>query len=371
MKKIIISLSALIIIGSVTGCGGQTKSKDNAAVIAEAKDFSVEKLVELAKAEAGDFTVYSTSSKTDKTVKAFFAKYELSGEGTGVKQNEKDFYSAIEKLIDGGSAEIDAVVTQNGASLSVELGAGNLINYNPVVDGSEKSDMYAFMYYFKEFSMDKKFNEEITNSWDLIDSNAAIYYRKTGEPINQLFMAELTTDEWAAKLADAYDAKYGKDRCAAAVAAGNFKNAGYMFIDGFLKKVTDYESEGKIASNIVVNAEKPAIGFSPVSKYSIGGEGTYNKVKFFNKMNGFNGYAYKFYTQIAKTTDRPYTALLFINYLSTAEGIAKYQEGNGVYSTNRTVQSDIDDLLNGFVVENYPDVKSDWASIIRLLEGYN
>ena len=113
------------------------------------------------------------------------------------------------------------------------------------------------------------------------------------------------------------------------------------------------------------------IGFSPVSKYSTGAEGTYNKVKFFNNMNGFNGYAYKFYTQIAKTTDRPYTAMLFINYLSTAEGIANYQEGNGVYSTNNTVQQDIDSLLNGFVMENYADVKSDWASIVKLLEGYN
>ena len=80
---------------------------------------------------------------------------------------------------------------------------------------------------------------------------------------------------------------------------------------------------------------------------------------------------YKFYTQIAKTTDRPYTAMLFINYLSTAEGIATYQEGKGVYSTNSTVQQDIDSLLDGFVLENYADIKSDWASIVKLLEGYN
>ena len=80
---------------------------------------------------------------------------------------------------------------------------------------------------------------------------------------------------------------------------------------------------------------------------------------------------YKFYTQIAKTTDRPYTAMLFINYLSTAEGIATYQEGNGVYSTNSMVQQDKDSLLDGFVLENYADVKSDWVSIVKLLEGYN
>ena len=219
--------------------------------------------------------------------------------------------------------------------------------------------------------MDKKFDEQITNVWDLIDTSSAVYYRKAGEPINQLFMAALTSDAWAQKLSAAYDKKYGAGTCDSAVAAGIFKNAGYLFIDGFLKKATDYESEGKIASKIVVDAEKPVIGFSPVTKYSTGAEGTYNKVKFFNKMKGFNGYAYKFYTQIAKTTDRPYTAMLFINYLSTAEGIATYQEGNGVYSTNSMVQQDIDSLLDGFVLENYADVKSDWVSIVKLLEGYN
>ena len=371
MKKFGIVAVCLLLIGLIAGCGQQKKADDVLSVINNAKDTSIEQLIERAKAETGDFTVYSTSSKTDKTVKAFFAKYGLQGTGSGVKQNEKDFYSAIEKLIDGGSAEIDAVVTQNGASLSVELGAGNLINYNPVVPGAAKSDMYAFMYYFKEFAMDKKFDEQITNVWDLIDTSSAVYYRKAGEPINQLFMAALTSDAWAQKLSAAYDEKYGAGTCDSAVAAGGFKNAGYLFINGFLKKATDYESEGKIASKIVVDAEKPVIGFSPVTKYSTGAEGTYNKVKFFNKMKGFNGYAYKFYTQIAKTTDRPYTAMLFINYLSTAEGIATYQEGNGVYSTNNTVQQDIDSLLDGFVLENYTDVKSDWASIVKLLEGYN
>lgn len=371
MKKTRIALVGLVVAAGLLGCSTQKKAKDTAKVVNEAKSFTVEKLAELAKTETGDFTVYSTSSKTDKTVKAFFAQYGLSGTAAGVKQSEKDFYSAIEKLIDGGSNEIDAVVTQNGASLSVELGAGNLVNYNPVVAGAAVSDMYAFMYYFKEFAMDKKFNEDITNVWDLIDTSSAVYYRKEGEPINQLFMAELTTDAWASELADAYDAKHGEGACAKAISAGGFKNAGYMFIDGFLKKAIDYESEGKIASNIVVGAEKSTIGFSPVTKYSTGAEGTYNKVKFFNRMKGFNGYAYKFYAQIAKTTDRPYTAMLFINYLSTAEGIAKYQEGNGVYSTNHTVQADIDDLLKGFVVENYSDVRVDWASIVRLLEGYN
>lgn len=94
-----------------------------------------------------------------------------------------------------------------------------------------------------------------------------------------------------------------------------------------MKKATDYESEGKIASKIVVDAEKPVIGFSPVTKYSTGAEGTYNKVKFFNKMKGFNGYAYKFYTQIAKTTDRPYTAMLLLTICQRQKALQPIRKG--------------------------------------------
>ena len=77
-------------------------------------------------------------------------------------------------------------------------------------------------------------------------------------------------------------------------------------------------------------------------------------------MKGFNGYAYKFYTQITKQpTVRIRQCSLLTIYQPTAEGIATYREGNGVYSTNSTVQQDIDSLLDGFVLENYTVVETD------------
>ena len=196
-------------------------------------------------------------------------------------------------------------------------------------------------------------------------------------------MAELTTDAWAKKLATAYDAKYGAGECAKAVTAGKYANAGYMFVDKFLSNVSvDAGSEGTLAKD-TANATKKMVGFSPVSKYSISDKtkdgvttpATYPKVDFLTEMNGFGGYAYKFYTQVAKTTDRPYTAMLFINYLSTAEGVAHYQEGHGVYSSNTKVSPANNDpslasVLEKCVVENYGDVKAKWAELKRLIESY-
>lgn len=373
MKKSKLGILALAGVLALSGCSCNNKGlTGNAKIIDEAKDYTVEQLVELAKKETGKFTVYSTSSKTEKAVKAFCTKYELGDICEYTKKSESEYYTTVEQLFDAGSAEIDFLVTQNGASLSVEQDAGNVINYNPVVEGATKSDMYAFMYYVKEFAAAKTFTDlNITNVWQLTETEANIDYKKSGEPINYLFLAELTTETWSNKLAAAYKSwkNVGDTELNAALTAGNYANAGYMFIDKFLPKVTNVKSEGDAAKANAI-ATTPNIAFSPVSKYSTGTEGTYDKVKFFNNMEGFNGYAYKFYAQISKTTDRPYTAMLFTNYLSTAEGIAHYQEGNGVYSSNTKVQTDLNTLLDGFVIENYSDVKASWASIVKKLESY-
>ena len=74
MKRFGIAAAGLLLIGLIAGCGQQKKADDVLTIVNNAKDTSIEQLIEHAKAETGDFTVYSTSSKTDKTVKAFFTK---------------------------------------------------------------------------------------------------------------------------------------------------------------------------------------------------------------------------------------------------------------------------------------------------------
>ena len=365
MKKTVVFIALILAAFCVFANGATEKLSGTAGTIEEAKGYSVEKLIELAKAETGNFTVYSTSSKTDKNVKAFAEKYGLTGEFSAVKQSESAYYEAIEKLIDGGSTDIDALVTQNGASLGVELDAGNAINFIPSTVPA--ADTYAFMYYVKEFAISKASAEAFTNVWDLTDTAVEVQFKKSGEPINQLFMAELTTEAWAAKLATAYDAKFGAGKCDEALKSGNYKNAGYMFLDKFLSRVVNVSSEGDCAKNCA-NAETPFVGFSPVSKYSLGETGNFNKVNFLEGMNGFKGYAYKFYYEISKTTDRPYTAMLYAYYLSDSNGIATWtSEGNGIYSAT---DPDIANLLNNCVIENFGDVRSSWANIVKLLETY-
>ena len=362
-KRSLLLIPTLLVVSALSACGNN--ESENAKLIRENKNLTVEQLLEKAKEETGNFTVYSTSSKTDKNVKAFAEKYKLSGTFSAVKQSESEFYTGIDTLIAAGSKEIDAVVTQNGASLSNELADGSLINYLP--KGMEKSDNYAFMYYLKSFAISKASTETFTNVWDLIDTKTTVQFKKSSEPINQLFMAELTTNTWSKKLGDAYEAKYGSGKLDAALKEGKYKNAGWMFMDKFLTRVINIKSEGDEAKNCA-NATSPFVTFSPISKYSLGEAGNYNKVNFLDSMQGFRGYAYKFYYQISKTTDRPFTAMLYANYISNAEGIASWtSEGNGIYSAT---DANINTLLKDCVIENFNDVKKDWASIVAKLESY-
>ena len=362
-KRSLLLIPTLLVVSALSACGNN--ESENARIIRENKDLTVEQLVEKAKEETGDFTVYSTSSKTDKNVKAFAEKYKLSGTFSAVKQNESGFYSAIDTLIEAGNKDIDAVVTQNGASLSNELADGSLINYLP--KGMEANDHYAFMYYVKSFAISKTSTETFTNVWDLVDTKTTVKFKKSNEPINQLFMAELTTDTWSKKLGDAYESKYGSGKLDAALKEGKYKNAGWMFMDKFLTRVINLESEGDCAKECA-SATTPFVGFSPISKYSLGDTGNYNKVNFLDSMQGFKGYAYKFYYEISKTTDRPFTAMLYANYLSDADGITSWtSEGNGIYSAN---DANIDTLLKDCVIENFNDVKKEWASIVAKLESY-
>ena len=60
-----------------------------------------------------------------------------------------------------------------------------------------------------------------------------------------------------------------------------------------------------------------------------------------DKLNGefvtiepFAGFMYSIYAQLATAGPRPYTAMLFINYLMTQEGFAPWGESVGGYSAN-------------------------------------
>lgn len=352
MKKYGLGALAMAGVLALSGCSCNNNNlSGNAKIIDEAKDYSVEKLVELAKQETGKFTVYSTSSKTKNAVNAFCTKYEISGCGAQ-SYNDYELYTKLTTEIEGNVTDsVDVALTQDGATLKTTMvDTGYLINYNPVVEGAKKSDLYAFMYYVKAIGISDEVEEgSLTNIWQLAETDSVNYFKNPlNELINMSFLTQLTTDEWAAKLAAAYKSykNVGDAELTQALTDGGYTNAGYMFIDKLMTHVDFNGSEGTIAS-MVSEATTPTYGFGAYGKYK--GKSNYTTAK---TLAGYSYFVYHMYAQISKNTDRPYTSMLFINYISTQEGAdfwAKKSIGPGAYSTNTTYTTDQDETLQSIL----------------------
>ncbi len=375
MKKLLCVLLAAMMALTMLACSGgddAAEAEGVAKVVEDGKALTIDELAAKAKEEKGDFHIYSTSSKTDKVVQAFAEKYGLEGEFSSTNVKEKDFYTTIEELVDAGNASTDYFVTQNAISVGQEIRAGRFINYVPVVEGAADSAAYAFMLYTKEFTVKNEFAGEIgvTNIWDLADDAFAyqILFKKEGEPVNELMLMELTTEGWSAKLAEAYDAKYGEGACAKAVAEAGVPTAGHLFIQKFIPKTTNNSSEGDTAKAIVASTT-PTVGFGTVSKYKKEGEPSIDEVTRLNELAGFKGFIYQFYAQISKSTDRPYTAMLFSNYLATEEGVSGFiGKDLAIYSSTSTVTEDLAGVTDGYILENVQELKDVYAEALEFIE---
>ena len=181
----------------------------------------------------------------------------------------------------------------------------------------------------------------LNNIWQLTEPewNGKVFFKDpTKETVNLNFLMMLTSPEWSDRLAAAYEAYYGK-----AFEAGEFKNAGYAWIDGFLKNVNyTYTSASKIATGIASGApgNLGLFVFSKLRKVDEADRGNLTVVQFENEVEGFSGFMYPIYATVAKDTDCPYTCALFINYLLSPEGFdgpKSWNSSQGYYSPNKTI----------------------------------
>ena len=368
MKKRGLGVLAMAAVLAIAGCScDKDKLTGVAKIVDDAKNYSVEELVELAKEETGKFTVYSTSSKTKNALEAFCAKYELTGcsKDNASSYNDYELYTKLTTEIEGNVKNgVDVALTQDGLTLKTTMvDTGYLINYNPVVDGAKASDLYSFMYYVKAIGQSNEATA-LTNIWELTETSNVNYFKSPlNELINMSFLTQLTTTAEAAKLATAYKEykNVGDTELNAALTAGGYDNAGYMFVDKLLRNVNFNGSEGDIAKAIR-DAEVPAYGFGAYGKYKGFDAAKYSIA---TNLKGYSYFVYNMYAQISKTTDRPYTAMLFINYISTKEGAdfwAAKSVGPGAYSTNTKATSDqtetLKSILDNAVVEDVDAILS-------------
>ena len=315
----------------------------------EASKMTDEEIYELAKAETGKTVVYSTTSLAANALETFLAKYpDLDVEISDI--GEADMFTKLSTEVGSAADGADMALLQNAYRVNNELISEDLlVNYFPESLIGDVAETYqnpaAILFVSKLIFMNKTDDsiEDLKNVWQLTEEaykDKIFFKNPADEPVGMNFLIMLTSDEWTAKLGDAYKSYFGKawDNTA------EYKSCSYEFLDKFLANCNyTYTADGGICSGIA-EGEPGSVGlfvFSKLRTNEVARENlqiaaTGNDGK---GIEGFAGFMYPTYAQVCADTDTPYTCALFINYLLSEEGGAAWNNENnmGSYLANQSI----------------------------------
>lgn len=349
MKKLLSLMLALaLLVGVMPALAGVEDA------VREAEGLTHEQLVEKARGEEGTFIVYGSSSRITTALEAFCELYGIKGEGNNLKDGE--IYTKLETEAKAGTKGADMVMIQDSASLKDHMQMGGyFVNYVPasIRDSVSEEDREPLVHQFtnKVFIWNNKGEKVpgITNVWQLTEEQFKgniIFKNPESELVNMNFLVMLTREDWAARLADAYKALYGKD-----IDLGDYPNAGYKWIAEFLSNCSFGSSDTKIAEDISQPEAEGKVGLFVLSKLRSSSVLTDNLTvgQYVASETGvplvpFSGFMYPLYVVVTANSTRPYTAMLFIEYLMGGEGFAPWGKSIGAYSGNTTIPSKDGDL---------------------------
>ena len=376
MKKLISLLLAVMLV--LTCSFAMAESIADLAKAAET--MTHDELLEKALAEEGTFIVYGNTSRIVTAAENFGALYNIPFEGSNLKDAE--IYTKLSTEIEGGAKGADMVMIQDGASLqSMAIDTGYLVNFVPasvkatVAEGDQNPLIHQFIN--KVFIWNNKGENvpAITNVWQLTEEQFKgniVFKAPDSEQVNMNFLVMLTNEEWSAKLADAYKNLYGKD-----IDLGDFENAGYKWIAEFLSNCVFGNSDTTLAEELSQETAAGKIGLFVLSKLrssSVYTEnltvGQYVAAETGTPIEPFSGFMYPMYALLSSNASRPYTAMLFIEYLMGADGFKPWGKSIGAYSGNAELAPLEGDLpLDAwkaslvmedpeYILDNYEDVYS-------------
>ena len=351
---------------------------DVAADVEAGQALTHDELVEKAKAESGTFVVYGNTSRIATAAEDFAALYGITTEANKLKDQE--IYTKLRN--ENGSTAADMVMIQDGAQLTDAIDEGLVINFVPAsvkdaLDEADQQPALVHQYINKLFIYNNLGDHvpAIKNVWELTDpamKGNIIFKNPESEKVNMNFLVMCTKDEWAEKLAAAYKTLKGED-----IDLGEYKNAGYKWVAEFLDNCTFGKSDTTIAEEISQDTAAGKIGLFVLSKLRSSSVLTDNLTvaQYDATANGyavepFSGFMYPMYTMINTQATRPYTGMLFIEYLMTQDGFKPWGKSIGAYSPNAAitvnegdltidvwkntlVMEDADYILNNFEVEDF------------------
>ena len=374
MKKLLALVMALCMLLSAIPA-----LADVAEVVAEGETLTHDELVEKALAEEGTFIVYGNTSRIANAVEAFGEVYGVKVESNNLKDAE--IYTKLESEISGSAKGADMVMIQDGASLTYAMEDGWVVNYVPaeVRDNLAEGDLCPLVHqYINKLFIYNNLGDNvpaIKNVWELTAPEMKgniIFKNPQNETVNMNFLVMLTSDAWSAKLAEAYKDWKGEE-----IDLGSYENAGYKWIAEFLSNCTFGSSDTTIAEEVSQETAAGKIGLFVLSKLRSSSVLTENLTvaQYDASANGytvepFSGFMYPMYAMVSAGAMRPYTAMLFIEYLMSAEGFQPWGKNIGAYSPNASIPVNEGDLTIDvwkdalvmedaeYILDNFEDVNS-------------
>lgn len=375
MKKTL--LLALILTLGMLLCAAPACA-DISADVEAGQAMTREELAEKAMAESGTFVVYGNTSRIATAAEDFAAIYGISVESNNLKDQE--IYTKLRS--ENGRGAADMVMIQDGAQLSDAIDEGLVLNFVPasvkdVLEESDRQPALVHQYLNKLFIYNNQGDSvpAIRNVWELTAPEMkgnVIFKNPETEKVNMNFLIMCTEPAWAEKLAEAYRDWKGTD-----IDLGSFENAGYKWVAEFLDNVTFGKSDTSIAEELSQKTAAGKIGLFVLSKLRSSSVLTENLTvaQYDASANGyaiepFSGFMYPMYTMVNTKATRPYTAMLFIEYLMSQEGFAPWGKSIGSYSPNpaftvnegdlsidvwkaNLVMEDANYILDSFEVEDF------------------
>ena len=347
MKKLFAVLLAMMLaLFAVSALG------DVAADVEAGQAMTHEELVEKALAESGTFVVYGNTSRIATAAEEFAAMYNIPTESNNLKDQE--IYTKLRS--ENGGEAADMVMIQDGAQLMDAIDEGLVINFVPAtLQGAlEEGDLQPALVhqYINKLFIYNNIGDEvpaIRNVWELTApemKDRVIFKNPENEKVNMNFLVMCTKQEWADKLAAAYEAWKGEP-----IELGEYANAGYKWVAEFLDNVTFGKSDTSIAEEVSQETAAGKIGLFVLSKLRSSSVLTDNLTvaQYDASANGyavepFAGFMYPMYTMVNTKATRPYTGMLFIEYLMTQEGFQPWGKSIGAYSPNGEIAVNEGDL---------------------------
>jgi len=339
------SALAILVTGLLlsVACGGGAPAGTSAptapTIAATTEPFNEAVLLAAAKNEPA-LVALNNSGIVTTLAAEFEKKYGLKVNGT--KADSPTQVQQVTREVQSGNVTLGVLSIEDGALVQAQLIPQKIVtNYVPPdmakSIAAEWQNPLVQLWDAKVigYNPDSYSSCPITNIWDLTDAK---WKGKTsirdplGTPEQITWFSWLVADDNAAKLATAYQQKYG------AALQTTEKNAGYEFIKRWAanKPITG-KSDDDTAAAVGAPGQKDA----PVGVMSLGkfGEapGKGNKLAVCKGVTPWIGYAYPRYAVMVTNTPSPNAAKLYLHFLMTADGAGPSINDHGGFSANTDV----------------------------------